>query len=301
MRLDALRSDLRHAVRQVRAAPAHAALVAAALALGLGATSAIFTIVHGVLLRPLPYDDPSRLVMVWSTNAREHRPRNPVSPANFVDLRNAAADLAVLEGVQAFVASSQMRTPEGPERVLTSSVGMGLFDLLGRAPLAGRAFAAGDADVAVLAHGFWQRRFGGDPAVVGRQLTIGDRSRTVIGVMPDDFVFPYQTMLGPDGFTRQVGVDVWLPWVPETDPFSTRDGALVRHVHFLALVGRLRPGASVEALGARLGTVASQLERAYPASNAGWGTQVVPLHEQAVGGVRPALVVLLSGVGVVFL
>ena len=298
---DNLRTDIRHALRLAVGAPAFTALTILALALGIGANSAIFTVVNGVLLQPLPYRDPSQLVMVWSHNTREQKPQNVVSPANFIDFRDGVKDVAELESFTSFIANNQMRAEEGPEKILTSSIGVRMFSLLGREAVIGRIFAPGDTNVAVLGHGFWQRRFGGDPSVVGRQLTIGDTARTVVGVMPDDFVFPYQTMLGPDGFTRRTGVDLWMPFIPETDPFASRNGVIVRNVHFLAVVGRLQPGATVDALRARLATIASQQEQAYPATNTGWATQVVPLHEQAVGSVRPALLVLLAGVGVVLL
>ncbi|HUU34853.1 MAG TPA: ABC transporter permease, partial [Vicinamibacterales bacterium] len=266
-----------------------------------GANSAIFTVVNGVLLQPLPYGEPDRLMMVWSTNAREQKLQNVVSPANFIDLRDGVKEVAELEAFHSFIANNQMRTDEGPERVLTSSVGLRLFAVLEREPLIGRTFTADDTNVAVLSHGFWQRRFGGDQSILGRQLTIGDTARTVIGVMPESFVFPYQTMLGADGFTRSGSVDVWLPWVAERDPFANRGGIIVRSVHYLAVVGRLTNGASADALRDRTATIANRLAQAYPASNAGWGTSVVSLHEQAVGSVRPALLVLLAGVGLVLL
>ncbi|MEZ5419649.1 MAG: ABC transporter permease [Vicinamibacterales bacterium] len=296
-----LRSDIGHALALARRRPLVTALAVLALALGIGANSAIFTVVNGVLLQPLPYGAPDELVMVWSSNPREQKPRNVVSPANFLDYREGVKDLADLEAFMSFVSSSQLNTSEGLEQVLVVNAGLRLFDILQRQPLLGRAFAAGDTDAVLLSHGYWQRRFGGDPAVVGRALTIDDRPRTVIGVMPDDFVFPYSTMLGPDGFTTRTGVDAWAAWTPERDPFANRDGRIVRSVHYLAVVGRLRAGVDTTSLETRLATVGRQLELAYPDSNGGWGTAVVPLHEQAVGPARTALLLLLGGVAVVLL
>lgn len=298
---ETLRSDVGHALSVARKRPAVTGLAVLALALGIGANSAIFTVVNGVLLQPLPYRDASELVMVWSSNTREQKPVNVVSPANFLDYRAGVKDLAELEAFASFIISDQMQTDAGPERVLTVNAGPRMFDVLGREAVLGRTFAAGDTDAVVLSHGYWQRRFGGDANIIGQALTIGDRPRTVIGVMPDDFVFPYATMLGPDGFTTRTGVDLWTPWVPEGDPFANRGGQIVRNVHYLAIVGRLKPGVTREALESRLAGVATQLAQAYPASNDGWGTVVVPLHEQAVGQVRPALLLLLAGVGVVLL
>ncbi len=298
---ETLRSDIGHALALARKRPAVTGLAVLALALGIGANSAIFTVVNGVLLQPLPYRQATDLVMVWSSNTREQKPVNVVSPANFLDYRDGVTDLADLEAFASFIVSEQLQTDEGPERVLMVNAGPRVFDILGRAALVGRTFAAGDTDVVVLSHGYWQRRFGGDAGILGRALIIGDRPRTVIGVMPDDFVFPYATMLGPDGFTTRTGVDLWLPWVPEGDPFANRGGQIVRNVHYLAIVGRLKPGVTREALESRLAGVAGQLAQAYPSSNDGWGAVVVPLHEQAVGQVRPALLLLLAGVGVVLL
>lgn len=296
-----LRSDIGHALALARRRPLVTGLAVLALALGIGANSAIFTVVNGVLLQPLPYGTASDLVMVWSSNTREQKPVNVVSPANFLDYRDGVKDLADLEAFTSFISSDQLQTDDGPEMVLVVNTGLRMFDVLQRQPVIGRTFAPGDTDVAVLSYGYWQRRFGGDPAVVGRALTIGGRPQTVVGVMPDDFVFPYATMLGPDGFTTRTGVDLWSAWIPERDPFANRNGQLVRNVHYLAVVGRHRPGVSTQALETRLAVVAGQLEQAYPASNTGWGTAVVPLHDQAVGPVRPALLLLLAGVGVVLL
>ena len=296
-----LRTDVGHALALARRRPMVTGLAVLALALGIGANSAIFTVVNGVLLQPLPYGAADTLVMVWSSNPREQKPINVVSPANFLDYREGVKDLADLEGFMSFVSTDQLTTDEGLEPVLAVNVGLRIFDVLQRQPILGRTFAPGDSDVVVLSHGYWQRRFGGDQTIVGRVLTIEGQPRTVIGVMPDDFVFPYSTMLGPDGFTTRSGVDLWAAWIPERDPFANRNGQLVRNVHYLAVVGRRHEGVSTEQVEARLATIAHQLEQAYPDSNGGWGAVVVPLHEQAVGPVRTALLLLLAGVGVVLL
>jgi predicted permease len=296
-----LRSDIGHALALAWRRPLVTGLAVLALALGIGANSAIFTVVNGVLLQPLPYGSASDLVMVWSSNVREQKPVNVVSPANFLDYRTGVEDLVDMEAFASFITSAQLQTDEGPEMVLTVNTGLRMFDVLQRQPILGRAFGPGDENTVVLSHGYWQRRFGGDPGIVGRTLTLDGTPRTVLGVMPGDFVFPYATMLGPDGFTTRTGVDLWSAWIPERNPFANRNGQIVRNVHYLAVVGRLRTGVSTRTLQTRLATVAAQLEQAYPASNSGWGAVVVPLHEQAVGPVRPALLLLLAGVGVVLL
>lgn len=298
---ESLRSDLGHALGLARRRPVATALAALALALGLGANSALFTVVNGVLLRPLPYGAPDDLVMVWSSNTREDKPTNVVSPANFLDYREGVRDLAELEAFMSFVSNGQLTTADGIEQVLVVNTGLRLFDVLQRTPVVGRTFTPTDTDAVVVSYGYWQRRFGGDPAIVGRVLTIDGQPRTVVGVMPDDFVFPYSTMLGPDGFTTRTGVDVWAAWAAERDPFAMRNGRLARNVHYLAVVGRRHQGVDTAQIAARLDTVAHQLAQAYPESNDGWGTTVVSLHEQAVGAVRPVLLLLVGGVSVVLL
>jgi predicted permease len=153
----------------------------------------------------------------------------------------------------------------------------------------------------VLSHGYWQRRFGGDPNIVGRTLAIDNEPATIVGVMPPDFVFPYRGMVGPTGFTRTMQVDAWTTMLMTGPRMTDRSGRFVRNVHYLAAVGRLKPGTSVEQARAGMAAIAARLEQAYPDTNAGWTTTVTPLHEQVVGQVRPALLVLLAGVGVILL
>ncbi len=299
---DTLRADVRFALRQALQAPLYTGLAVAALALGIGANSAIFTVVQGILLKPLPYQDPGRLVMVWSHNTKEEKPENPISPANFIDLRDQSREFVALQGYFSFVTNTPLVVDGPPEMIVTSFVSPGLFGLLGRQPLLGRTLAESDgAGTLVLSHGYWQRRFGGDPNVVGRTLAIDDEPATVVGVMPPDFVFPYRGMVGPTGFTRSMAVDAWTTLLFTGPRMTDQSGRFVRNVHYLAAVGRLKPGTSIEQARAALATIAGRLEQAYPDTNAGWTTTVTPLHEQVVGQVRPALLVLLAGVGVILL
>ena len=299
---DTVRADLRFAIRQALQAPLYTSLAVIALALGIGANSAIFTVVQGILLKPLPYRDPGRLVMVWSHNTKEEKPENPISPANFRDLRDGSAEFATLESYFSFVTNTPLVVDGPPEMIVTSFVEPGLFGLLGRTALLGRTLTEGDpAGHLVLSHGYWQRRFGGDPGVVGKTMSIDGDPATIIGVMPPDFVFPYRGMVGPTGFTRTMAVDAWSTLLFTGPRMVDQSGQLVRNVHYLAAVARLTPGTSVEQARAGLAAVASRLEQAYPDSNAGWTTTVTPLHEQVVGQVRPALLVLLAGVGVILL
>jgi putative ABC transport system permease protein len=277
-------------------------LAVSALALGIGANSAIFTVVQGVLLKPLPYRAPDRLVTVWSHNTGENKPENPISPANFADLRDAARPSVSLEGFFSFVTNTQVVLDGPPEIAVTSFVSPGLFDLLGRTAMLGRALQPGDgAGIVVISHGYWQRRFGGDPSVVGRQMTADGEPATIVGVMPPEFVFPYKGMVGPTGFTRTMDVDAWMTMMMTGPRMVDEAGRFIRNVHYLAAVGRLQPGVSVDQARAALATAAAQLEQAYPDTNKGWTVTVTPLHEQVVGTVRPALLVLTGGVALILL
>lgn len=307
MFLDALRADVRHTLRLAVKAPVFTALTVLALALGIGATTAIFAVVNGVLLRALPYRDDSRLVNVWSFNTNDNVPRNAISPANFLDFQKLNTTLEGLEGYFSFVTPSQLQTDSGVEMAYTVFVTPNVFDLLGRSAALGRGFAPGeDNGVIVLSDGYWRRRFGADPAIVGRMLTLNNLPFEVIGVMPPDFVFPYPGMFGPSGFTRVTGIDAWLP-IAFSGPMAannrllTQSGQIVRNVHWFGAIGRLKPGVSVEQADADLKTIAAQLEQAYPATNTGWSATVLPAIDQSVGAVRPALLILLAGIAFVLL
>ncbi len=299
---DTLRADIRHTIRQAIQAPLYTTLAVGALALGIGANSAIFTVVQGVLLKALPYQDPGQLVMVWSHNTKEGKRENPISPANFVDLRAESRDFATLQGYYSFVSNTQIVVDGPPEIAVTSFVTPGLFGLLGRSAMLGRTLTEGDpAGQVVLSHGYWQRRFGGDPNIVNRQVTLDGQPATVIGVMPPEFVFPYKGMIGPTGFTRSLAVDAWTTLLLTGPRMVDASDRFVRNVHYLAAVGRLTRGTGVEQARAGMAAIASRLEQAYPDTNKGWTTTVTPLHEQVVGAVRPALLVLISGVAVILL
>ena len=175
--------------------------------------------------------------------------------------------------------------------------------MLGRQPALGRTFTPQELQTAVIvSNRFWQSRLGGDPNVLGTVLTIQDHPRTIVGVMPPDFVFPYKSMLGPSGFLRTADVEAWLPleFVDRNDR-STGVATLTRSARFLSVVGRLKPGATVTQANAELSGIAKQLAASFPESNRVVGASVIPLHEQAVGALRPALVLLLGGVGFVLL
>jgi predicted permease len=302
---DTLRADIRHTLRLAIKTPVFSTLTVLALALGIGATSAIFAVVNGVLLQSLPYRDDDRLVNVWSYNTTEDRPRNPLSPANFLDFQKMNTTLDGLEGYFTFVTPAQMQTDAGAEILYSLFVTPNMFNMLGRTAAMGRTFAAGeDSSVMVLSDGYWKRRFGADPDIVGKTITLNNQPFEIIGVMPADFVFPYAGMLGPSGFTRVTGVDAWLP-IAFSGPMATvnrmldAQGQIVRNVHWWGAIGRLKSGASADSAAADMKTIASQLEQSYPQTNKGWSATVVPSIDQSVGTIRPALLILLAGIAFV--
>jgi putative ABC transport system permease protein len=306
MTLESVRADIRLALRQIVKSPLFAILTIASLALGIGVNSAMFGVVQAVLLRPLPYADPGALVAIWSDNTNNSEKNNPVSPANYEAFK-AAPSLADVEGMYSFLTPAQVLLGSEPEATLVSQVTPGMFTLLGRPPALGRKFDdPGAPDGAVLSYEFWQRRFGGDPSVIGKPLTLSGGGAAavipVIGVMPADFTFPYASMLGPTGFTRGQVVDMWWPISVHRDPrLVDRTGAPNRGIHYFSVIGRLAPGASLDRARTDLDTIAEQRAIDFPDTNKGWGITLRALHDQTVGSVRPALIILMSGVGVVLL
>lgn len=302
MFLHTLHSDLRYAIRQARRAPGYTTLAVLALALGIGATSAVFTVVNGVLLTPLPYKDPDRLAMVWSDNRNEGRPLNTVSPANFADYRDRSRGFATLDYALSFLVRLTVSGEENAPAVWVLRTGSDIFAVLGREALLGRTYVSGERDVAVVSHGYWTRQMGRDPDVIGRVLALsGHESVTIVGVMPPDFAFPYRSMFGPWVSGGATTADMWIPMPMEGPRWITPGGALVRDAHALVTVGRLAPGVSLDQARDELATIGRQLETEYPDSNRGWGITVVSLTEQTVGHVRPGILLLLGGVGVLLL
>jgi predicted permease len=304
---DTLRADIRHTLRLAIKTPVFSTLTILALALGIGATTAIFAVVNGVLLRALPYRDDGQLVNVWSFNIKENQPRYPLSPANFLDFQKMNQTLDGLEGYFTFVTPSQLRTDEGVEITYTLFVTSNMFNMLGRTAALGRAFALGEENgVVVLSDGYWRRRFGADPNIVGKSITLNNLPFQVIGVMPPDFVFPYPGMLGPSGFTRVTAIDAWLPiafsgQMAANNRMLTQSGQIVRNVHWFGALGRLKAGVSPERAEADIKTIAAQLEQSYPQTNKGYSATVVRSIEQSVGTIRSALMILLAGIAFVLI
>ena len=290
-----LSQDLQFGLRMLRRNPGFALIAIVTLALGIGANTAIFSVVNGVLLRPLPYDDPGRLMQFWETNPLKGWTQATVAPANFFDWQKQNQSF---EGIGGYFGSdtkeaglsNMFLTGEGePERVRGLFVTGELFDVLGVNAALGRTFTpeetlAGNHRVVVLSHGLWQRRFGGDPSIVGQQISLNGNNRTVIGIMPASFYFPSKE------------VELWVPMGWDLAQTSQQ-----RRPHYLRAIGRLKPGVSLDQARSDMTALAAGLEEQYPDTNTKMGVGLGPLQEWIVGDSRPALLVFLGAVGLVLL
>ena len=273
--------DLRHAIRLLLISPGFTVVAILALALGIGATTSIFSVVNAVLLKPLPFEHPDRLAMVWEERIPRTGKANVVNPFNFLEWRDRNHSF---ERLAAMIQIPMNLADDGePEQVLGLLVTDGFFDILGVKPLLGRTFrpeedAPGANNAVVIGHELWQRRWGGDPAVLGRKIRVNSRSVEIVGVMPAAFRFPN---------TR---AELWTPFGLRRAPSGGRS---------LSTVARLRPGVTIESAQADMDVLAAQLRAERPTFNAKWGILVVGLAQHAVGEVRTPLVVLLGAVGFV--
>ncbi|HUF47245.1 MAG TPA: ABC transporter permease [Vicinamibacterales bacterium] len=275
--------DGRHAVRQLMRMPGFTLVAVLTLGLGVGATTAIFSVVNGVLLQPLPFPEPHALVHVHEVVPQYGR--FSVAPATFLDWREQGTSF---EHIAAFGGTSGTHVgDDGPERLTGAAVSWDLFELLGVRPALGSGFTAdqdvpGANTVIVLSHRLWQRRFGGDASIVGRAVTLDGVALTVVGIAPESFVFPATT------------TEFWRP-IAINPANATRGG------HFLGVIARLKDGVTVEQAGSEVKTISERLAIEYPDSSANESAEIVPLHDQIVGPVRPALLTLLAAVTVVVL
>jgi len=284
--MQTLWQDLRYGARMLSKKPGFTLIAVFTLALGIGANTAIFSVVNAVLLQPLPYSDPDRLVWMWG-NIRNGGNRASVSPPDFLDYRTQNS---VFEQFAAsFTVASPVNLTGGgePERLNGRVVTANYFDALGVRPLYGRAFKTeeeqfGRHRAAVLSYGLWQRRFGADQTIVGREITLSDENCTVIGVMPPDFRPP-------------LAADLWLP-MPLDHP-----GMKARQAHFLRPIGKLKAGVTLAQAQSEMDAIAGRLEAQYPASNTGWNLRLVPLPEQMIGNRKTVLFVLFGAVAFVLL
>jgi predicted permease len=287
--METLWHDLRFAARTLTKKPGVTFVLVLALALGIGANTAIFSVVNAVLLRPLPYQDAGRLVWIWGTNPQNDIDHETASLPDYHDWKTQAQSF---EEMGAWGNSRITLTGDGePERFDAAYVTSGFFEVLGAQVALGRTFMPeedkpGSDKVIVISHALWQRRFGADPKIIEKTVLVNGSPCQVVGVMPADFKHPNPEASRPVEIWQPLGVDY------------LKAG---RRGDYLDVIGRLKPGVSIEQGRAELVAIAGQLEQQYPATNTGWSTIVVPLHERFVGDVRPVLIVLLGAVGFLLL
>ena len=278
--------DIRYALRTLRRAPGFAIIAIITLALGIGANTAIFSIVNAVLIRPLPYQHPDRLVRVLESNPRRGLSVTAVSPANFIDWKQqntAFSDMAATQW-QAF----NYRGNSGAVRITGAEISTNLLPMLGQKLLFGRGFEKseeqpGHDDVVLISETLWKRQFGADPQILGKEMRMNGRSFTIVGVLPAEFKF-----LNSDE-------EVWKPLA-----FSNEDLAN-RSEYRLVVFARLKDGVTLQQAQSDMQALCSQLERAYPDANTGVTAQVKDLHEAFIGGSRSLIMVLFGAVTVVLL
>jgi putative ABC transport system permease protein len=283
--------EVRHVVRGLRRRPGYTWAVLLTLVLGIGATTAVFSVVNGVLLSPLPHDEPEQLALVWLVDARPgfYEPRNAVTPADFRDWHDQQQVFEDMAHWQAYPVT--YHDDQGPHRVDAVLAGDGFFEVLRVNAHLGRTFlpeedVEGNDDVVILSHHIWQNQFGGDPDIVGKTLRIGMSGTslsTVVGVMPADFQFLDRP------------TDLWLTVGLEADEWDNRRS------HYLNVVARMKPGVKRDQAQAHMESINAGLTQLYPENLEGWGVNVESMSDAVVGEIRPALLVLLAAVGFVLL
>jgi putative ABC transport system permease protein len=280
--------DIRCGVRALVKSPVFTAVTVLSLALGIGANTAIFSVVNGLLLRPLPYPDAERIVDVWHTPPQQSFPglkTFSVSPANYLDWKaqsNSFEQMAVFTDM-----GLSLTTSGDPLSLNGAAVSSDFFSVLRSNVIAGRTFSAeeeqpGREQVAVIGYGLWQRAFGANPNIIGQTLTLNSRNFTVVGIMPSGFQFPLEA-------------ELWVPLAWGDNERKTRS------VHDYVVIARLKQNVSLQQAQAEMSTISSRLEQQFPEENKGWGAVVIPLRDDLVGDVRPALLVLFCAVGFVLL
>ncbi|MGH9943134.1 MAG: ABC transporter permease, partial [Pyrinomonadaceae bacterium] len=278
--------DVRYGVRMLLKSPGFTLIAVIALGLGIGANTAIFSLVSAVLVRPLNYHAPDQLVMVWESGAAVGAGQDTIAPANYADWKaqnQVFADMAAIEW------RNFNLTGDGePERIPAFGVSANFFPLLGASAALGRTFQPeedrpGANQVAVISHGLWQSRYGGEPGSVGRDILLNGEPYTVVGIMPRDFQF------------QVANIDLWVPVALTAEQLADRD------IHNLNAVARLKPGVTVAQANADIQAITHRIAAAYPNEAEGLSAAVVPLHEQLAGNVRRPLLMLLVAVGFVLL
>ena len=278
-----LLQDLRYAVRALRKSPVFTIVAVTTLALGIGAVTAIFSVVNAVLVRPLPYEDPDQLVMLWERNDAQGLAKSDVSPGALGDWREQNVTFAQMAGFWPHTVTIR-DSEDTPQRVKSALVTVDFFPLLGVSAAHGRVFAeeegvAGAAGYVIISDGLWRRTFGADPAMIGQSITIEEQPVVLIGVMPRQFAFPEETEM----------------WTNVNFPLQGRFG------RWMNAVGRLKPAVGLAAATGDMRALAGRIANEYPNSNAGWSVTIEGLHEIVVGETGSALLVLLGATAAVLM
>jgi putative ABC transport system permease protein len=300
--METLWQDVQYGVRMLLKTPGFTAVAILALALGIGANTAIFSVVNAVLLRPLAFKDPERIMVVGEVNSNQKGAEDQttgIAPANFLDFRN---DNKSFESIGAFSMTARTGYNLGgvgePERVTGANVTADLFPTLGMSPLYGRQFLPeeqkqGNNHSVMLSYALWQRRFGSDQNIIGKPIMMNGFSYLVVGVMPKGFEFPTKDVL-PALQSLEKPVEAWVPLAIADADWTSRGS------RFLTAIGRLKPGVTVEQANSDLNAISGRLAQTYE-QDKGWGAHVISLQEQMVGSIKLALLVLFGAVGFVLL
>jgi putative ABC transport system permease protein len=292
--LDEAARDFRHSLRILQRSPGFTAVAVLTLALGIGANTALFSVIDSVLLHPLPYQNPDSLVMVWETNSQHPNPHNTVSPPNFLDWQTRNTVFSSMAYI--FDERANLTGNGDPEEVVVQDVSANFFSVLGVAPVLGPGFTPengqpGHDNVVILSYGLWKERFAGDSGIIGKSILLNGHPQTVVGVAPQNFQWFIK-----DGSLTGAKPQMWSPFV---FPQSFHDHKQMGR--FITVAARLRPGATHSQAQSEMNAIAAQLEREYPDFDGHWGVNVVPLRQQISGDLRPALLVLFGAVAFVLL
>ncbi|HMG35338.1 MAG TPA: ABC transporter permease [Blastocatellia bacterium] len=281
--MDHLLRDFRYGLRLFRKDPGFTFIAVSVMALSIGANAAIFSVINSVLLRPLPFKEPNRLVRVWGQFDKQGIPKNWISEPEFLELRQQVSSF---EDIAAFSADGANLTGAGePVRVNNANVSAGFFEILGINPILGRTFSSeddqpGHDQVAILSHALWKQRFASDPEIIGRTVGVNGANVTIVGVLPAGFNYPAKE-------------DLWTPLAINTASPNNRGS------HYLEVIARPMPGVTLDAAAADLAQLAANLQQQFPNNypeGSGWGLYLVPMLDEVVGNIRPALFALLAAV-----